>query len=575
MGGGSKRVVVSERRLVMGNASGVVPGRRLGLGPRASFSGGVLTDLKTLAKSRLGSPDGALGDFGFSSPSRQTPDEATKVATIMKRAATREARHTMRRDRRDNSPYSYAPNMASQRAGVRVGILLLAGVAFAAGACANLLGIDDRSIDPTLDGGGAGGSGATSGVGSGASESSGVSTTSGDTSGTVVSSGSLTSSGGSGAIASGSTTSSGIASGASSGGTSGSGTANGSGTSSGGGSGTSSGSVSMPDAGADSQPVDNCPDPCVLATKLNHPFQMTSDATRVYWTEFGDDIGTANGFVKSCPLTGCGTGAMVYSQAQINPRGIAVDAQNVYWGSASYGAVNGAIWSCALTGCTSPTKLASAGIPYGVWVDTTYVYWVDNDDGSVHRILKPNNGDKVLYDGGDYATGFPVSEPQQCVSDGTFVYLNDYFGDVYRVPVAGGDPFLMASGAQAGGWPLAIDATYVYFGDSGFLYRMLKTSAFGKGTVIATGISDPDTIVIDPATNTVYWADWGSGNADDGTVGKVGVNGMNQTVLASSLQTPEAVTVSGSYVFWLSNGTLDTVNGGALAKSGSLMRTAK
>ena len=411
--------------------------------------------------------------------------------------------------------------MALQRAGVRVGILLLGACALTAAACANLLGIDDRSLDPALDEGGIGASGSTA---------------SGSTAG------------------------------------SGSGPASGSGSS---GSGMSSGSLVGPDAGADSQPVDTCPDPCVLASNLNHPFQMTSDASRVYWTEFGDATGTANGFVKSCPLTGCGSGAMVYAQAQVNPRGIAVDAQNVYWGSATFGAINGAIWSCALTGCSSPTKLASAGIPYGVWVDATYVYWVDNNDGSVHRIVKPNNGDEILYDGGDYATGFPISEPQQCVSDGTFVYLDDYLGDVYRVPVAGGDPFLMASGSQQGGWPLAIDATSVYFGDSGDLYRMLKTSAFTTGTTIATGISDPVGIVIDPTTSIVYWADWGSGNADDGTVGKVGTNGMNQTILASSLQTPEAVTVSGSYVFWLSNGTLDTVNGGALAQSGSLMRMAK
>ncbi len=459
--------------------------------------------------------------------------------------------------------------MALQRAGVRVGILLLGAFALTGAACANLLGIDDRSIDPEIDEGGIGGSGSLTGAGSGVSAGSGVTATSGTASGATSGTGgagSLAASGASGATGSGATAGSGSST------TGGSGAASGSGTSA---SGMSSGSLAGADAGADAQPVNTCPDPCVLATKLNHPFQMTSDASRVYWTEFGDDIGTANGFVKSCPLTGCGTGATVHAQAQMNPRGIVVDAQNVYWGSATYGAINGAIWSCALTGCTSPTKLAGAGIPYGVWVDATYVYWVDNDDGSVHRILKPNNGDKVLYDGGDYATGLPIDEPQQCVSDGTFVYLDDYFGDVYRVPVAGGDPFLMASGAQPGGWPLAIDATYVYFGDSGNLFRMLKTSAFTKGTVFATGISDPVGIVIDPATSIVYWADWGSGNADDGTVGKVGTNGMKQTILASSLQTPEAVTVSGSYVFWLSNGTLDKVNGGALAKSGSLMRMAK
>ncbi len=56
---------------------------------------GLLTDLKTLVKSQLGSSEGVLGDFGFSNPKRQTPDEATKAAAVVKRAATRDARHTM------------------------------------------------------------------------------------------------------------------------------------------------------------------------------------------------------------------------------------------------------------------------------------------------------------------------------------------------------------------------------------------------------------------------------------------------------------------------------------------------
>jgi hypothetical protein len=55
----------------------------------------LLTDLKTLVKSQLGSSEGVLGDFGFSSPKRQTPDEATKAGAVVKRAATRAARHTM------------------------------------------------------------------------------------------------------------------------------------------------------------------------------------------------------------------------------------------------------------------------------------------------------------------------------------------------------------------------------------------------------------------------------------------------------------------------------------------------
>jgi len=56
---------------------------------------GLLTDLKTLVKSQLGSSEGVLGEFGFTTPSRQTPDEATKAAAVAKRAATRAARHTL------------------------------------------------------------------------------------------------------------------------------------------------------------------------------------------------------------------------------------------------------------------------------------------------------------------------------------------------------------------------------------------------------------------------------------------------------------------------------------------------
>jgi len=58
-------------------------------------SNATLTELKTLVQSQLGSSDGVLGDFGFSSPKRQAPTEATKAAAVAKRAATRTARQTM------------------------------------------------------------------------------------------------------------------------------------------------------------------------------------------------------------------------------------------------------------------------------------------------------------------------------------------------------------------------------------------------------------------------------------------------------------------------------------------------
>ncbi|MDP8999056.1 MAG: hypothetical protein M3O46_02985 [Myxococcota bacterium] len=55
----------------------------------------VLKLLKMLVQNQLGGAEGVLGDFGFQIPKRKTPNEATKAAAVAKRAATRDARHTM------------------------------------------------------------------------------------------------------------------------------------------------------------------------------------------------------------------------------------------------------------------------------------------------------------------------------------------------------------------------------------------------------------------------------------------------------------------------------------------------
>jgi hypothetical protein len=65
----------------------------------------VLKALKALVKNQLGSAEGVMGDFGFTTPKRKTPDEATKAAAVAKRAATRAARaarHTMGKRQKAN-----------------------------------------------------------------------------------------------------------------------------------------------------------------------------------------------------------------------------------------------------------------------------------------------------------------------------------------------------------------------------------------------------------------------------------------------------------------------------------------
>jgi hypothetical protein len=233
----------------------------------------------------------------------------------------------------------------------------------------------------------------------------------------------------------------------------------------------------------------------------------------------------------------------------------------------------GAIWSCPIGGCTSPTRLATAGIPYGVAVDSNYVYWVDNDDGTVHRVAKISGADSVLYDAGSSV----LIEPGQCAVDTAFVYVSDRNNTIARIPVTGGEPVVITSGLRGGYFGIISDSTNIYFGESGQILRAAKTSTDG-GVPLASNVPWPDGLALDPATGTIYWSDYGTGSANDGTVGKVGVDGGGETVLASSLPTPEAVAVSDNYVFWLSWGTLDSNpmnDTGTFPSTGALLRTAK
>jgi len=407
---------------------------------------------------------------------------------------------------------------------IRIGLVGLS--ALGAAACAGILGIDDRQLDTNLDGGSSGGSGGDSGGSSGGSSGGG----------------------------------SGSSSGGGSGGSSGS--------SSGGSSGSSSGSSS---GGS------GCADPCPMAMGLNHPFMMVADDSNVYWTEFGDDLNSTNGSVKSCPVSGCGAGPMVYAVLQANPRGIAVDSQNVYWGTAASGSINGAIWSCPIAGCTGgkPKMVAPANVPFQLALDNTYVYWADNYDDTVNRAPKAGGSDQVLNDAGG---SLVLNNGQGCVVDSTYAYVTDYDYDLYRLPIAGGDlqAIYTQTMGQEGPAALTVDETHAYLGLQGSILQGPKTG-MGTPLTIVSGVADPDDLKIDPATGMLYWSDWGSGTGTDGTVGKVPTDGGMFTLLHQAQVTPEAVAVTGTYLFWLSNGTIPagSMTGAASPGTGILYRSAK
>lgn len=326
----------------------------------------------------------------------------------------------------------------------------------------------------------------------------------------------------------------------------------------------------MSDSATADAPVDanTCPDPCVLATGLNHPFLMASDSDHVYWTEFGDGPGSGNGSVKACPIAGCGAGPTVYAQGLGNPRGIAVDGTNVYFG------IVGGVYACAIGGCGgSPMLLATASAPYGVAVDSTYVYWVDTGDSTVHRVAKTGGPDNVLYDAGDGI----VYEPFQCVVDGPFLYFTDYDENAFRLSVTGGAVAILGNGnnnsVYGNAFGITTDPTSVYFGGNGIILRADKMIA-DSGLSISSRVPLAVGLAYNQSSGMIYWANWGSGNGSDGTIGKMTSDGGSAQVLVASLAPPEAVTVGDTYVVWISNGVWGDA-GSTLPGTGALLRSAK
>ena len=158
--------------------------------------------------------------------------------------------------------------------------------------------------------------------------------------------------------------------------------------------------------------------------------------------------------------------------------------------------------------------------------------------------------------------------------DATSVYWTDTgAGSVMRVAIAGGSPTTLASGQ---GTPdvVAIDATSVYWtnegtyansNNDGTVVKVAK--AGGSLTTLASGQIDPIGIAVDGTS--VYWTNHGSSDTN-GTVMKVAVGGGTPTTLASGQTNPYSIAVDGTNVYWTNEGTSNNSYA-----DGTVMKAAK
>jgi streptogramin lyase len=146
----------------------------------------------------------------------------------------------------------------------------------------------------------------------------------------------------------------------------------------------------------------------VLATTVSgqsSPNRIAADATTAFWTNEGDNAGT-NGSIVLCDLTD--PAPVPIASLQNLPRNLALDldasgaAKTVYW--ANY-AMNGDVMQISVGGKPTaaigmPTSFAKGqGVPYGITLDATNVYWTNHGTGTVMKAPKAGGAPIVVAKG--------------------------------------------------------------------------------------------------------------------------------------------------------------------------------
>ncbi len=306
--------------------------------------------------------------------------------------------------------------------------------------------------------------------------------------------------------------------------------------------------------------------PIALATNID-PWGIAVDSMYVYWGAQPPDSDVK----RADKVTGANVTEIINSNDPLGrvfgPWNLATDGTDVYVAD-----ISGYVYKCAVGGCgDNPTTIYAppdggmAGITK-VAVDNSNVYWTDDVDGIWKAPKSGGSATKLATypsSGPDMSTG-----PYGIAVDATYVYFANADGTIKRVPIAGGmvDPI-------TSGQPPSSDLTLA----NGTLYWSQTTdpgtvsSAFAMPNqtvnILAGGQHYPLGIAADG--QYVYWANAGTGlNPTDGTIMACSLtNCATPMTLASGLHLPRELVLDANAIYWTNLG-----DGNA---TGTVMRLAK
>jgi hypothetical protein len=302
--------------------------------------------------------------------------------------------------------------------------------------------------------------------------------------------------------------------------------------------------------------------PLTLASQgIAYPSSLAVDATSVYWTESADisDINT-NGSVKSASITGSSPASWsLIANNQLDPVGIAVTTQGIFWINAGIGGANpdgSLVWQP--NGNTPAVPIGSPyACPLAMTVTDTNIYWVncDQSTGDHNEPLltvplgNPTATPTVLVPSGIACIQAMASGSNSLywIQSGCFAYSGQ--ASALALSPLGTPANLLPSTVLSGIYPvrIAVSSAGVYFGYN-------PTGETGAGTIALAPLDGgrPTTIVAIANANgvavdsvNIYWTDF-----NENAVLAAPIAGGNPVTLASDQTNPYDIVLDDTSVYW-------------------------